>query len=81
LLGIGLESDDKVNDNTIEAGIRLISKLGITLEARFNEIKDIERNDKQREFYDSVFDRLKELETLVPESPKNRASPRMKILI
>lgn len=81
MLGIGLESDDKVNDNTIEAGIRLISKLGITLEARFNEIKDIERNDKQREFYDSVFDRLKELETLVPESPKNRASPRMKILI
>jgi len=31
LLGIGLENDTNVNDNTIEAAIKLISKLGLTL--------------------------------------------------
>lgn len=46
LLGINLDSDDKVNDNTIEAGIRLISKLGLTLETRLSEIKDSEKREK-----------------------------------
>jgi hypothetical protein len=37
LLGIGVQDDSNINDNTIEAAIKLMNKVGHTLEARVNE--------------------------------------------
>jgi hypothetical protein len=48
LLGIDQESDSNVNDNTIEAAIRLISKLGLTLENRIAELKEDDKKAKLR---------------------------------
>jgi hypothetical protein len=41
LVGVGADySDERVNDNTIEASIRLLTKLGLALEKRISELKD-----------------------------------------
>lgn len=82
MVGVGDDySDERVNDNTIEAIIRLLTKLGPALDKKVIESKDEGKRLKQKEFYDSIYERLKELETLSAESPKNRASLRIKILI
>jgi hypothetical protein len=81
LLGIGQESDLNVNDNTIEAGLRLISKLGPTLEKNIIDTKEEDKREKLKATVEEIFDRLKQLETLDPEDPKNRASLRIKILV
>jgi hypothetical protein len=59
LLGIGQESDQNVNDNTIEAAIRLISKLGPTLEKNILATKEEDKKEKLQETVDEIFDRLK----------------------
>jgi hypothetical protein len=37
LLGINTDSDTNVNDNTIEAAIKLVSKLGLTFEKKIKD--------------------------------------------
>lgn len=81
LLGIDLETDSGVNDNTCEAAIRLITKLGITLEGRIREAKEDEKRDKLQASLKKIYDRLRELQTFDAEDPKNRVSLRIKILI
>lgn len=46
LLGIGQESDLDVNDNTIGAALRLISKLGPTLEKNIQTTKEDDKREK-----------------------------------
>jgi hypothetical protein len=81
LLGIDQATDTSVNDNTCEAAIRLISKLGITLDGRIQETKEEDKRAKLQGLMNKIYDRLRELQTLNPEDPKNRVSLRIKILI
>jgi len=81
LLGIEQATDTSVNDNTCEAAIRLISKLGITLDGRIQETKEEDKRAKLQGLVNKIYDRLRELQTLNPEDPKNRVSLRIKILI
>lgn len=41
LVGLEIEQQDRVNDNTVEAAIRLLTKLGLALETRLAEQKDV----------------------------------------
>jgi hypothetical protein len=43
LLGFNVESDSNVNDNTIDAAIKLINKLGFTLEQKCADAKPEKR--------------------------------------
>lgn len=81
LLGIDVESDASVNDITIEAALRLVSKLGPTLDARIATESKPDKKEKLQEASDALFKRLKELETMAEDDTKNRASLRIKILI
>ena len=79
LLGIGTQSDHTVNDNTVEAAIKLMTNIGITLESRI--AKNPEKAKKLIDMTSAAYERLKELENFSPENPANRASLRIKILI
>jgi hypothetical protein len=80
LLGFNVESDSNVNDNTIDAAIKLINKLGFTLEQKCADAKP-EKREQQQSMLDNLFARFKELETMSLEDPKNKASLRVKLLI
>lgn len=80
-MGIDAANDSNVNDNTIEAAIRLVSKVGLTLDQRIGAEKDAERRAKLVRNNDALFERLTQLETMKEDDPKNRASLRIKILI
>ncbi len=80
LLGYNVESDSNVNDNTIDAGIKLINKLGFTLEQKVANASE-EKRGSQQKMLDDLFGRFKELETMSLEDPKNKASLRVKLLI
>lgn len=76
LLGINIVEVGSVNDNTIEAAIRLISNVGLTLEDR---ISKEDKKGKLQEMMTQIFERFRELEAL-PNSDTT-VSPRIKILI
>lgn len=80
LLGFSTSSDATVNDNTIDAAIKLISKLGFTLEQKIADSKADKRPKLQQQL-DEIFARFKELQEMAPEDPRNRASVRVKFLI
>ena len=80
LLGFSSSSDAAVNDNTIDAAIKLISKLGFTLEQKIADSKADKRPKLQQQL-DEIFARFKELKEMAPEDPHNRASVRVKFLI
>jgi hypothetical protein len=80
LLGIQ-QSDKNVNDNTIEAAIKLMTKIGYSMEGRIAELKDPEKSKKMQDQFNGIFARLTELKNFDEKDEKNRASPRIKILI
>jgi len=61
LLGIGNVTDSNVNDNTIEAAIKLMTKTGYTMEGRVAESKDKDKKEKLAEQLQAIFDRFDEL--------------------
>jgi translation initiation factor 4G len=64
LLGLNLCDKKSVNDNTIEAAIKLMNKTGSTLEERVAEnTKNPEKKLEREKNLSSIFDRLKDLET------------------
>lgn len=58
-----------------------MTKIGFTIEQRIAELTNVDKKAKNQENLDSFFARLTDLEAFKPEDPKNRASPRIKILI
>jgi len=60
LLGFSTSSDASVNDNTIDAAIKLISKLGFTLEQKIADSKP-DKKPKLQQQLDEIFARFKEL--------------------
>ena len=80
LLGIQ-QSDKNVNDNTIEAAIKIMTKIGYSMEGRIAELKDPEKSKKMQDQFNGIFARLTELKNFDEKDEKNRASPRIKILI
>ena len=61
LLGINTDSDTNVNDNTIEAAIKLVSKLGLTFEKKIKDQRNAEKAKKLQDSFDLTFARLKDL--------------------
>lgn len=81
LLGVGQQSDTNVNDNTIEAAIRLMNKIGFYIESKTNEGSSKERAEKLGKPINEIFERFGALEAFEEQDSRNRASNRIKILI
>ena len=75
--------DKNVNDNTVEAAIKLMANIGLTLEKRIAEStqKYPEKTKKLTEMSNTVYERLKEIDNLKSDNQKYRVSQRIKILI
>ena len=75
--------DKNVNDITVEAAIKLMANIGLTLEKRIAEStqKYPEKTKKLTEMSDAVYERLKEIDNLKSDNQKYRVSQRIKILI
>jgi hypothetical protein len=83
LLGLksGENQDLSVNENTVEAAIRLISKLGRTIEDKIANSSE-ENKVKQQEKLNEVFKQFKYLENCDSTDPtKKTVSTRVKLLI
>lgn len=87
LLGVDNLDDSNINDNTIEAALKLINKIGKTLDDDLAKHKEKygETGDKQNkkifEVLTKTYARFTELMNLKDSDPKNRASTRIKFLI
>lgn len=82
LLGVGTLDDSTVNDNTIEAALRLINKIGKVLDDKKSEkADDKKKGNNIHATMDKVYDRFRELMEFSDTDPKNRASTRLKYLI
>jgi hypothetical protein len=83
LLGTGIGDDQNINDNTIEAAIRLINSNGLTIDRRIKELTETKAKRLQtfQEQIGRIYERFAELVKIPDGAPENKASPRIKILI
>lgn len=70
-----IDTVDDVNDDTIEAAIQLINKLGADLQQK------AAKQEKMRETLELTYGRFKNLQDMTETDPNNRASLRVKLLI